>query len=134
MNTKKYHCTQCNYFCIRNSDLKKHFTTKKHLKYVTVQPNVIVAQDNYKCKVCNKQCNSQQSLWYHKKKCVEVVSVAIVCPSSNSDLRNEIRELTDKITELAKNQQPTTINNNNYINIFLNDKCHDIRVRNPCLV
>jgi hypothetical protein len=127
MNTKKYHCTQCNYLCIRNSDLKKHFTTKKHLRNVTVQPNVIVAQDKFKCKVCNKQCNSQQSLWYHKKKCIEVVSVAIVCPSSNSDLRNEIRELTDKITKLVKNQQPTTINNNNnnYINIFLNDRCHN---------
>jgi hypothetical protein len=33
--------------------------------------------------------------------------------------------------EMAKNQQPTTINNNinynndNYINTFLNDKCHN---------
>ena len=35
-----------------------------------------------------------------------------------------MREQTDKITELVKNQRPTMINNN-YINIFLNDKCHN---------
>ena len=125
MNNKQFYCAQCNYFCIRNTDLKKHFTTKKHLSNVNAQPNVILTKKKYQCKVCNKQCNSQQSLWYHKKKCVEVVSVVIDLPSSNSDLRSEIKELTDKITELVKNQQPTTINNNNYINIFLNDKCHN---------
>ena len=127
MNNKQFCCAQCNYFCIRTSDLKKHFTTKKHLRNVNAQPNVIVTKNKYQCKVCIKQCNSQQSLWYHKKKCVEVVFAVIDLPSSNSDLRSEIKELTDKITELVKNQQPTTINNNNnnYINIFLNDKCHN---------
>ena len=66
-------------------------------------------------------------MWYHKKKRVEVVTIVIDFPSSNSDLRNEIRELTSKVTELVKNQQPTIINNNrnNYTNVFLNEKCRN---------
>lgn len=47
-------------------------------------------------------------------------------PSSYSEVRDELRKLADKITESVKYQQPTTINNdNNYMNIFLNEKCHN---------
>ena len=44
----------------------------------------------------------------------------------------KIDNLEKIIVDLEKNQQPTIINNNdnninynNYINIFLNDKCHN---------
>ena len=40
---------------------------------------------------------------------------------------DRLERVIDKLTVLVENQQPTTINNNNnnYINIFLNDKCHN---------
>jgi hypothetical protein len=72
---------------------------------------------------------SNPGLWAHKKKCKTVVSV-----SSETDLHAKIDNLEkviDKLTDLVRNQQPTTvnnnnsINNNNYINIFLNEKCHN---------
>ena len=122
MTTKKpFHCFQCNYFCSRNANLLKHFASKKHL--LNSQASEPDPNCKHQCKLCNKKYLSQSGLWSHKKKCVEVVSNAIDVPYSNSDLRNEIRELTEKITELVKNQQPSTIINNTNINVFLNDKC-----------
>jgi hypothetical protein len=57
-----------------------------------------------------------------------------VTPEPDPDLRKEINNLKGMIIEMEKNQRPTTttinqnnnsINNTNYINIFLNDKYHN---------
>ena len=79
-------------------------------------------------------------MWAHKKVCkATVVTVPVSIPDTpplppplppEPDLREEIKVM---IIELAKNQQPTAINNSidnslnntNYINILLNDKCHN---------
>ena len=127
---KPFCCIPCSYFCSRKSNLLKHQATKKHLD--KIQNTVVVEDGEYKCKNCVKTYKSNQGLWAHNKKCKPVVVAAAV---PETDLREEINNLKVMIIELAKNQQPTTINNSidnsinntNYINIFLNDKC-----RNAC--
>jgi hypothetical protein len=63
---------------------------------------------------------SKQGLWSHKKICKAIsVAVAVAVPPE-IDLQAAIVNLKGMIIEMAKNLQPTTINNNNnnYINIF----------------
>ena len=127
---KPFCCIPCSYFCNRKSNLLKHQATKKHLD--KIQNTVAVEEGEYKCKNCVKTYKSNQGLWAHNKKCKAIpVPVAVAVPET--DLREEINNLKVMIIEMAKNQHPTTINNDNsinntnYINIFLNDKC-----RNAC--
>ena len=120
---KPFGCVHCKYFCSRKANLQKHLTSKKH------QLNSQIAEKDenckHQCKVCSKKYLSQSGLWGHNQLCKPVV--AALQPSAKIDNLERI------MLELVKNQQPTTINNNNsinntnYINIFLNRKC-----RNAC--
>jgi hypothetical protein len=123
----KFCCLKCNYFTDKNGLLKQHLSTKKHLNIaskdkVTISP--------YKCNKCEKGYETNSGLKKHNQVC-KVVAVILpkVLPL---DLHAEIVNLKGLIIELSKNLQPTSVinnnninNNNNYINIFLNDKCHN---------
>ena len=95
------YCQHCNYSCTRNSDLKKHLSTKKHVKNVGVPYPRRQLDCKHQCKACDKQFQSQQSLWYHKKKCVQ--PKPIVAQSTIFELRNDIKGLAKIITDLVKN-------------------------------
>jgi hypothetical protein len=128
-STKTHCCTPCGYLCSSKSNLTKHQNSKKHKDKIENPDAVIVGR--FKCPNCVKTYKGNTGLWAHKKVCkATAVPVAIPeTPPPEIDLREEINNLKGMIIELAKNQQPTTINNNinnnNYINIFLNNKCHN---------
>ena len=119
-------CLKCEYFTISKSNLEKHFQTKKHLLQVTPQVVGMTIAPKYHCKMCDKHYKSKSGLWKHSHVCKapgiipETVNIVLHAKIDN------LEKVIDKLTDLVKNQQPsTTINNNNYINIFLNDKCHN---------
>ena len=137
--TNPYGCVQCKYFCNRKASLQKHLTSKKHKL-----SSVVTEEDKnckHQCKVCNKKYLSQPGLWAHKKKCIAlepIIPTVVIVPEMDlhakiDGLHTEIDSLKEMIIEMAKTQSPTmtTINNNNtnnisnYINVFLNDKCHN---------
>ena len=127
MSTKTHGCVPCGYFCNRRSNLVTHFSSKKHIERIQ-NPEATVGE--YKCKNCIKTYKSNQGLWFHKKICK--ASELVVPEVVLENLHIKIDNLERIIVEMAKNQHLTTINNNNinnnnYINIFLNDKC-----RNAC--
>ena len=127
MSSKTHCCVPCGYFCNRRSNLVTHFSSKKHIERIQ-NPEATVGE--YKCKNCIKTYKSNQGLWFHKKICK--ASELVVPEEVIENLHIKIDNLERIIVEMAKNQHPTTINNNNinnnnYINIFLNDKC-----RNAC--
>jgi hypothetical protein len=120
-------CMTCKYFTYIKSNLQKHLKSKKHALKET--PQDLANPPKFHCKVCNQTFKSQSGIYKHSKTCnanavfpktPEIVSI---------DLHAKIDNLERIIIEMAKNQQaPTTINNvsnKNYINIFLNDKCHN---------
>jgi hypothetical protein len=127
MSTKTHCCVPCGYLCNRRSNLVTHFSSKKHIERIQ-NPGATVGE--YKCKNCVKTYKSNQGLWFHKKICK--ASELAVPEVVLENLHIKIDNLERIIVEMAKNQHPTTINNNNinnnnYIHIFLNDKC-----RNAC--
>ena len=122
-------CLKCNYFTDKNGLLKQHLSTKKHLNIaskdkVTISP--------FKCNKCEKGYQTNSGLRKHDQVCK---AVAVILPEVvRLDLHAKIDNLERIIVEMAKNQSSTTINNNsidnsinntNFINIFLDDKCHN---------
>jgi hypothetical protein len=133
-STKTHCCIPCGYLCNSKSNLSKHHSSKKHKEKIQNPDAVIVG--GFNCPNCPKTYKGYQGLWSHKKVCKAIpVPETIPVPVPETDLREEINNLKVMIIEMAKNQHPTTINNSidnsinntNYINIFLNDKC-----RNAC--
>jgi hypothetical protein len=130
-STKTHCCVPCGYLCCSRSNLVKHFSSKKHVNKIQNPDAVIVGK--FKCPNCVKTYKGNTGLWAHKKKCKAPEPVIETVPNiiPETDLHAKIDNLERIIVEMAKNQQPTTINNhinsnnNNYISIFLNDKCHN---------
>jgi hypothetical protein len=117
--TNRFCCIDCNYFTDYNSNVKKHFLSKKHLSNMRKEN----LPSKYNCLNCSKPYDSRQGLWHHNKKCK---SESIPIEDVTTRLENKIDRLETIITEMSKSQQPTNnITNNNTINvnIFLNEKC-----------
>ena len=130
MSKKLFNCAKCDYSCNRNAHLLKHFSSKKHLS--NIMPIDVDPTCKFQCKYCNKKYKGQSGLWQHLKKCKLLVIVETQLVENNAlhSKIDNLEKVIDNLTVLVKNQHPTTINNNNinnYINIFLNDKC-----RNAC--
>jgi hypothetical protein len=128
-STKTHCCIPCGYLCGSRSNLTKQFASKKHINKI-LNPDAVVV-DGFKCQNCAKTYKGNTGLWAHKKKCKAPEPIPTVILSQEKDLHEKIDNLEKIIVEMAKNQHPATINNNinnnNYINIFLNDRC-----RNAC--
>jgi hypothetical protein len=154
---KFYICENCNYKSKNKCDYNIHCLTIKHKRLTNAKnTNVIsenLAKKEYKC-CCGKIYKHQSSLSKHKKKCVfnesqiiesgenkdelKSLIIKIMTDSSekmnflmneNKELRNQLKEQNQQITELI----PKVGNNNNNnnlkqkfnINVFLNEKCKD---------
>ena len=127
-------CMTCKYFTCVKSNLQKHLKSKKHALKET--PPVIDTSNplNFQCKLCNKCYKTQSGIWKHSQICKVIEDTVSLTPEIvSADLHAKIDNLEkviDNLTDFVKNQQPSTtinnnINNNNYINVFLNDKCHN---------
>ena len=66
-------CKFCDYGCRKESDYKKHLSTKKHIKHefgnkMEIAEITEIAIE-YKCKECNKLYKTNSGLWKHVKLC-----------------------------------------------------------------
>jgi len=151
---KFYICENCDFKSKNKSDYNTHCLTIKHKRLINAKnANKIsenLANNEYICS-CGKIYKHQSSLSKHKKKCIlnrsqiiesndnkdEIKSLIIKIMTDNSEkmnflinenkeLRNQLKEQNQQITELI----PKVGNNNNNknkfnINVFLNEKCKD---------
>ena len=99
---KIYQCELCNISYKCNSGLWRH-NKKLH--------NDIKNENKLKCSKCNKECNSRQSLYYHKKVCKinTNVSTDVVSKEEYDKIKNEL----EKLKSIKSNN---TIINNTIIN------------------
>jgi hypothetical protein len=66
----KYFCKICNLDCDSVSDLQIHKLSLQHRDNIkAVQNEAGENSPKYKCDICDKEYESNNSLWYHKKKC-----------------------------------------------------------------
>ena len=99
---EKFMCNICDYGCRKESDYKKHLSTKKHKKNSSLNANEqeTLTSILFMCKKCNKTYKGRNGLWYHEQKC------GIYKPETENTIidssSNEIKVLTDLVLELVK--------------------------------
>ena len=129
---KVYTCENCNFVCNKQSNYNMHIITKKHLHNMGETESV----STHKCDICEKEFNSYNSLWKHKKKCSQKTLECSQKPlentliSDNTDAslilsllkdnqefktllieqQKENKQLINKVMELSR--EPTTVNTN----------------------
>ena len=149
----KFYCEICNYKCNKQSEFNKHILTAKHIFRTNRTEKMPQNATAYKCK-CGKSYKSRSSLWYHKKKCIQInntvlenleekpsfmdiitqnkeIMDALVLQNEqlmkkNNELTNVILEQSNTIQEIVpKIGNNNTINNHFNIQNFLNNDCKD---------
>jgi hypothetical protein len=95
----KYNCKICDYTTSRKSSFTKHETTRIHAHKTFL--NGLERESFNKaflCKHCKKEYKARNSLWYHQKKCIPIVTKLLENVESSSDNKN----LTAIVIELMK--------------------------------
>ena len=160
-NCKKYTCEICDFHTSDKQNYTRHCSTRKHLELTIQPKQLTIKTDeintHHICSHCDKKYTSRVGLWKHKKNCKtpekENISIVLLDETEQQPpLHNIIMELleqnkefkqtimdqsnkmmvqSDKMLELAQNQN-TTINNNKNItnnqfnlNVFLQQTCKD---------
>jgi hypothetical protein len=145
---KKYYCEMCDFGSNNKADFNLHNLTGKHKRLkMTKNANANSqnhANNKFTCE-CGKVYKHQSSLCKHKQKCefkkddIKGLIVKIMKENSekmnflmneNQDLRNQLKEQNEQITQLIPKVGNNNNNNNNLkqkfnINLFLNEKCKD---------
>ena len=144
--SNKFNCEKCNYTTSKQSDYTKHLNTRKHIKLINVNNELIVKSQLFNCPLCKKEYKSNVGLWKHKKTCNNNNVNNITNISNNKeekidllinehiDFKNILIELVKSNTELQKQMLEVCKNSNTTINshnktfnmqVFLNEKCKD---------
>jgi hypothetical protein len=95
-------CEKCNYETAIKGNYTKHLKTNKHK-----------LSDGKSCD-CGKSFKTRQSLWKHKKVCVDTNKLLLQLIQQNNDLQKQMNVV-----------QNIQINQNFNLNIFLNETCKD---------
>jgi len=98
-------CEKCNYETSIKGNYAKHLKTNKHK-----------LTDEKTCDTCTKTFKTRQSLWKHKKDCVDTNKLLLHLIQQNNDLQKQVQNV---------NVQNIQINQNFNLSIFLNETCKD---------
>ena len=141
-----YICEKCDFQCCKKYSWERHVVTPKHMK--ATSSNEIATQNGQKgqknvthvCDNCNKEYNDRTGLWRHKKKCEENKNnndeknepsdkeLIMLLIKENSDLKNMVLDVCQKIQPLNNTINSHNVNSNNKtfnLNVFLNEHCKD---------
>ena len=153
---KTFNCETCQYICSKQSDYIKHCSTRKH-KDVTIVTNTNSEEKGTQiCSHCSKAYTSRMGLWRHSKICkpivekenismilqdddtvnvpiqnyiLKLVEQNMMLVEQNQDFKKTMLDQSNKMMELAQNQNTTinnkTINNQFNLNVFLQQTCKD---------
>lgn len=148
----KFICELCDFVSSKESNLHKHFYTRKHHGNVMEivlsskkMPKNATTPHDYRCANCDRKFTTNSGLWKHKKVCINAISASE--NKQNKENKEDIAKLTALITQLmtqntelikkigTTNNITTNNNTNNNTNInksknfniqfFLNETCKD---------
>jgi len=137
---QKFYCEVCDYNTSHKNDYSKHILTLKHKKRHILNN---LEQKNpekpiFKCDNCDKIYGARNSLWYHKKKCINSNNIIDTNNTNEMNIINallkdssEMKQIMLKICENGFNSNnnshnTTTTNSHNKsfnLNFFLNETC-----------
>jgi hypothetical protein len=140
----KFICEFCDFVSSKESNLQKHFSTRKHRDKVMeiesssekMPKNAIVSYE-HRCMFCDRKFATNSGLWKHKKVCINAVSSSESSANTithvTKEHKEEIAKLTTLITQLmtqntelikkigtTNNTTNTTNNNNTHNNTHIN--------------
>jgi len=143
-----FFCKICDYKCSKKYNWERHLSSSKHLKVThssKPQKNEQIINSTvktvYACDTCQKNYESRNGLWKHKKKCqtfcekniiqtkneTEAKELIQYLMKENSEFKQLIIEQNKQMIEISKNSagHHNTINSNNSFNLnfFLNETC-----------
>jgi hypothetical protein len=142
-NIKKFVCENCDFRCSKHGDWSRHKMTAKHKNNeigdkIGDTGDAKNIKNKFACEFCNKNYNSRNGLWKHKKFCLNDKNIdtenkdqlIMMLVKQNSDLIKETTDLKTMIMEVIKNGTHNTTNNNSHnksfnLNLFLNETCKD---------
>jgi len=170
--SKKYYCEYCDYTCCKKYNLDRHLMSSKHTKSAVSKQNEEQKEQNeehneqnkehnitnknkqnidkFVCQNCNREYNSRNGLWKHKKTCknayktdsegvsdiisntnnyneiLELKEFMKYLMKENSDMKNIMMEVIKNGTHNTSNTITTNSHNKAFnLNLFLNETCKD---------
>jgi hypothetical protein len=144
--SKNIQCLFCDFKCCKLGDWKRHINTPKHTKeeerykkiqkYTTNTSKTSYGECSYIC-ICGKKYKHHSGLWRHKKECnMETLEkeessdkdLIFMLLKENSELKNMVLDVCQKIQPLNNTVNSHNVNSNNKtfnLNVFLNEHCKD---------
>jgi hypothetical protein len=144
-SAQKFYCNICHYGTSRKSSFTSHLLSAKHKK--SIKGNDLETNGNqimqkicfltYTCQKCAKEFKNRSGLWKHKKKCEENnendkeslnKELIMILIKENSDLKNMMLDVCQKIQPTSSTVNYNNVNSNNKtfnLNVFLNETCKD---------
>ena len=102
-----FECDKCIYKCSKESDFKKHLSTRKH-KNLTNPNNLGIEADEkiIMCSKCNKIYKHLSTLSAHKKKCIiKYNDENIILDNNLTQNSSEVVHLTNLVFKLMNNNE-----------------------------
>jgi hypothetical protein len=140
-----FECSNCYYITSNKKDYTKHLKTIKHqslTKSTIVNKKSPKIPNSFIC-VCGRYYKDRSGLWRHKKICEENTNnnnnyneknepsdkeLIMLLIKENSDLKNMVLDVCQKIQPLNNTINSHNVNSNNKtfnLNVFLNEHCKD---------
>lgn len=135
----KFYCSVCDYSTCNKKDYNRHLSTVKHK---TFSKSTIINKESPQIPApficdCGRQYKERTGLWRHKKKCEENnendkeslnKELIMMLIKENSDLKNMVLDVCQKIQPINNTINSNNVNSNNKtfnLNVFLNEHCKD---------
>lgn len=102
----RFNCEECDFYTNNRKDYKRHIETKKHIKIVSITPNI----NNYRC-ICNNEYKYKNNLIRHQTSCIKFKDIRqSIIQSNNSEEYNnndslKNNELINHIINLHKEKE-----------------------------
>jgi hypothetical protein len=134
-NSDKIICDFCDFTCCKSVEWDRHVLTSKHKNRTKLNEKTPKNSEKmFACKNCEKTYKARNSLWYHKKTCVNIKENEVVVDDITD--KNLMLTLITQNTELQKQMLDiiksgtTNINNNSHnktfnLQLYLNETCKD---------
>ena len=146
---KEFVCTNCSFICFKQSEYDRHVLTQKHINtYNNLHNNNNNDEQKYfKCN-CGKEYKFRQSLYTHKKTCINplinenivvqdsssnefkvLTNLVIEVMKTNTELQKQNQEFQKQLLDVCKNIQPTTnsVNSINNSTVNSNNKTFNLQ-------